>query len=161
MIAQFRTQLNQFLHLHESPHRTALAFALGVVIAFSPTYGLHTASVILCAWGFRLNFIAILSGSLINNPWTLVPILGLTFWTGFELTSYPPVSFTWDDMSLASFYTDILPYFLPFMIGGIVLSLVGGMLGYPIAYIVISRYRTLRRRQPSEREPLPPGTRLG
>ncbi len=161
MIAQFRTHLSQLLHLHESPHRTALAFALGVVIAFSPTYGLHTASVILCAWGFRLIFIAILSGSLINNPWTLVPILGLTFWTGFELTSYQPVSFAWDDLSLGSMYEAILPYFVPFMIGGIVLSLLGGMLSYPVAYVVISRYRALRHRQPGDGEPLPPGTRLG
>ena len=160
MIAHLRSQLSQILHLHESPHRTALAFALGVVIAFSPTYGLHTASVFLCAWVFRLNLLALVSGSLVNNPWTLVPILGLTFWTGFKVTSHPPVSFTWDDLTPATFYAEVLPYFIPFMTGGIVLSLLGGILSYPIAYLVISRYRVLRHRQPGDREPLPPGTRL-
>ncbi len=161
MIARFRTYLGQILHLHETPRRTALAFAVGVVIAFSPTYGLHTASVLLCAWGFRLNLIALLAGSFINNPWTLVPILGLTFWTGFQLTGYPPASFSWEDLSPVSLYAEILPYLLPFLIGGITLSLLGGLLSYPIAYMVISRYRSLQRRQPGDREALPPGTRLG
>ena len=46
---QVRTALKQLLHLKESPHRTALAFAVGAFIAFSPTYGLHTLSVLFCA----------------------------------------------------------------------------------------------------------------
>ncbi|MFB3071649.1 MAG: DUF2062 domain-containing protein, partial [Nitrospirales bacterium] len=48
-LASIRSQLTQVLHLQESPHRTALAFALGIFIAFSPTYGLHTLSAIFFA----------------------------------------------------------------------------------------------------------------
>lgn len=80
-----RAKIREALHLGETPQRTALAFALGVFIAFTPTYGLHTASVVFLAWVLRLNFPAILVGSLINNPWTVVPILGATMWTGFVL----------------------------------------------------------------------------
>src|SRR5437763_1004449 len=77
-LARIGSQLSQILHLHESPHRTALAFAVGAFIAFSPTYGLHTLSVAFCTWAFRLNCVALLAGSLINNPWTVLPIVGAT-----------------------------------------------------------------------------------
>ncbi len=81
-MASFQSLLKQVLHLQESPHRTALAFAVGCGIAFCPLYGFHMVLVGLCTWAFRLNFVALLAGALINNPWTLVPILGATYWTG-------------------------------------------------------------------------------
>ncbi len=160
MTAGLRARLTQMLHLQESPHRTALAFAVGVVIAFSPTYGLHTASVLFCTWAFRLNFLAALTGSLVNNPWTILPIIGLTFWTGFEVTNYPPVAFTWDDMSLSSLYEQGRPYILPFFAGGVLLSVLGGVLSYPLALIVISRYRAAHLGSHRQEEPLPPVSHL-
>ena len=47
-----RQRVTQILHLKESPHRTALAFSLGVFIAFAPHYLFHTASVVFVAWAF-------------------------------------------------------------------------------------------------------------
>ena len=154
MTSTIRARLTQILHLHESPHRTSLAFSLGVVIAFSPTYGLHTASVFLLAYIFRLNVLAVLSGSLINNPWTLVPILGLTFWTGFQMTGQPPAVFDWQDQSLASIYEQAAPYLISFVAGGVTLSLVGGTLTYPIALFLISRYHSRRHGLSAKRAPL-------
>jgi uncharacterized protein (DUF2062 family) len=119
-----------------------VAFAIGVFIAFSPTYGLHTLSVVFCAWAFRLNAIALLAGSLINNPWTAVPIIGATFWTGFWLLGYPDAApVTWNIQDLSSLYDQILPYAAPFFLGGLVLSLAAAILAYPMAYYVLSRYR--------------------
>ena len=57
-IPSFRSLLKQVLHLHESPQRTALAFAIGVFIGFSPAYGLHTLMVFFFAWALRLNLLA-------------------------------------------------------------------------------------------------------
>ena len=148
-----RSHLTQILHLHESPHRTALAFATGVFIAFSPTYGLHTVMVLFCTWAFRLNFLALMAGALLNNPWTLVPILGATVWVGFQVLGLPSVPpFAWDDLSLNALYRQILPYLLPFVVGGLVLSVVAALLSYPVAYWFISRYRA---RHPSAIEQLP------
>jgi uncharacterized protein (DUF2062 family) len=160
--AQLRSLLKQVLHLQESPHRTALAFAVGIFIAFSPTYGLHTLSVIFCAWAFRLNFIAVLVGSLINNPWTLVPILGATFWTGFQLFGAPSSApFNLDDLSLQSLYEQIRPYALHFLVGGLTLSLIGSVLSYPAAYLFISQYRARFCSARGQHEQLPPGAGLG
>src|SRR5213595_1552961 len=120
---RLRELIRQALHLNESPHRTALALAVGMFIAFSPTYGLHTISAVFCAWAFRLNFLAVMAGSLVNNPWTLVPILGATFWTGFLLMGLPDLPpLDWHDLSVESIYVQVRPYAVPFFIGGLTLS---------------------------------------
>ncbi len=160
MITSLRQHVVQILHLRESPRRTALAFALGVGIAFSPTYGLHTITVFLCAWLFRLNFVALFGGALVNNPWTLAPILGLTFWTGFTLTNHPPVTLDWNALSLATFYGQIEPYLVSFIVGGLSLSAIFGLLSYPLAYLAILRYRARMNPSTAPESPLPPPGQL-
>lgn len=138
----FRALLRQVLRLQESPHRTALAFALGVFIAFSPAYGLHLVLVALCTWLFGLNVVALLAGAFVNNPWTIVPILGATYWTGALLlgrTDTP--TFSWHDLSFTGLYQQILPYAVPFACGGLILSVIGALLAYPAAYLLVLRYR--------------------
>lgn len=155
----FRVLLRQVLQLEEPPERTALAFAIGVFIAFCPAYGLHTAMAILCAWLFGLNIVALLAGAFVNNPWTIVPILGATYWTGAQLlgqTESPPLR--WDDLSLLGIYTQVAPYLIPFIVGGMVLSLIGALIAYPLAYTLIMRYRSI----PQQESPpsLPPSDQL-
>lgn len=153
-----RQHATQILHLRESPRRTALAFALGVGIAFSPPYGLHTIMVFVCAWLFRLNFVALFGGALVNNPWTLAPILGLTFWTGFAITDQPPVAFDWTALTLANFYDQVAPYLASFIAGGLALSALFGLLSYPLAYLAIRRYRARMKLSTMPESPLrPPG----
>ncbi len=155
-----RVHLTRLLHLKESPHRTALAFAIGAFIAFSPTYGLHTLSVLVCAWAFRLNVVALMAGSLINNPWTLVPIFGATLWTGVQLTGLSQVpSVHWTDLSMMAFYEQVKPYAAPFFLGGFVLSAIGAAVSYLIAYMAITAQRG--RRTQTGTEQLPPETGLG
>ncbi len=137
-----RAKIREALHLGETPQRTAVAFALGVFIAFTPTYGLHTASVVFLAWAFRLNFPAILVGSLINNPWTVVPILGATMWTGFFLLGIQDVpDVSWSHLSITTLYETVLPFILPFTLGALTLSILGALLAYPLGLLVITRYR--------------------
>ncbi len=158
-MSSLRTLLRQVLHLKESPRRTALAFAIGVFIAFSPTYGLHTAMVVFCTWAFGLNFIALMAGALINNPWTLVPILGATYWTGaLVIGGADPPGFDWHDVSFAGIYRQVLPYAAPFFLGGMLLSILGALLSYPAAYYVLARYR---RRPHDAHESLPPSNDVG
>lgn len=137
-----RSKIQEVLHLQESPQRTALAFSVGVFIAFSPTYGFHTLSALFCAWAFRLNFAALLLGNFINNPWTTVPILGGTMWTGFLILGIPDTpSFSWADLSADSIYETVFPYLLPFAIGAFTLSFLGALISYPLVLFLVSRYR--------------------
>ncbi|MBH0190638.1 MAG: DUF2062 domain-containing protein [Nitrospira sp.] len=156
----FRALLRQVLHLQESPQRTALAFAIGVFIAFSPAYGLHTAMVVVCTWLFGLNFLALLTGAFVNNPWTIVPILGATYWTGAWLLGYTDTpTFNWTDLSFSGIYEQVAPYLIPFALGGFVLSVIGSLLAYPVAYLLILRYRPALGPPPSH--PLPPPDQVG
>lgn len=156
----FRALLRQMLHLQESPQRTALAFALGVFIAFSPAYGLHTAMVVLCTWLFGLNFLALFTGALINNPWTIIPILGATYWTGALLLGRTDVpNFDWQDLSFSGIYQQVLPYAAPFILGGLVLSVLGALLSYPAAYLFFHKHRPSPIKPMTE--PLPPPDRVG
>ena len=140
-----RTQLVQILHLQESPHRTALAFAIGVFIAFAPHYGFHTVSVLLFSWAFRLNYLAVLLGSLINNPWTLLPILGLTLYTGLILFGIPPSSsLQWQHLRLETLFDTIAPYLFPFIVAGCLLGIVGAVVAYPVMLFTIRRVRSLK-----------------
>ena len=141
-MASLRALLRQILHLQESPHRTALAFAIGSAIAFCPFYGFHMALVGLCTWAFKLNFIALLAGALINNPWTIVPILGATYWTGAVLLgrSESP-SFDWSELGFRAIYEQVMPYAVPFAVGGVVLSLIAAVLSYPLALYLIAKHR--------------------
>jgi uncharacterized protein len=159
-MASFQTLLKQVLHLQESPQRTALAFAIGAAIAFCPLYGFHMILVGLCTWAFGLNFVALLAGALINNPWTIVPILGTTYWTGAVIIGQSTsLSFDWSDLSVRAVYEQIMPYAVPFAIGGIALSLLGAAVSYPLALYVISRHR--QQAAARHAEPLPPPDPLG
>lgn len=140
-----RQQLTHVLHLRETPHRTALAFALGVFIAFAPHYLFHTASVVFCAWAFRLNFLALFLGSLINNPWTLVPILAASLYTGMLLVGASlSTTIEWDQMSVDNMFDMLFPYLIPFLVGACTLAIVGSLIAYPVMRWAITRYRGIK-----------------
>ncbi len=144
-----RRHLTQVLHLQESPHRTALAFAIGVFIAFAPHYLFHTASAVFCAWLFRLNYLAIFLGSFINNPWTLIPILAASLYTGVFLmgeSSQPTIA--WEDLTMDNLFDMLAPYLIPFLTGAITLSIIGSLLAYPIMRWTISHYRKMTHHIP-------------
>src|SRR5215467_493265 len=77
-----RRWLDQLLHTHDTPQRTAAAYALGVFFGFSPLLGFHTVLGLVCAFALNLNRVAVLLGIYSNLPWilpayyTLVTMLG-------------------------------------------------------------------------------------
>jgi len=68
-------------------------------------------------------------------------------------------AFDWHDLSFSGLYHQVLPYAAPFVLGGIVLSLIGSLLAYPAACYFISKYR--RSTSSSDQAPLPPHDQLG
>jgi uncharacterized protein (DUF2062 family) len=153
--SKIKKMTQQVLHLGDSPSRTALAFAIGVFLAFSPLYGLHTISVLVCAWVLRLNVVAMLAGSFINNPWTLLPILGATMWVGLRLmplgTGTPvgigaPPPFAWGDVTVQMLWHQLQPFFFPFVVGATVLGIVCALIAYPLLLFGIRRYHDTQRR---------------
>lgn len=84
--------LEHLLHIHDTPERTAAAFALGVFIAFSPALGLHTIIGLVLAFALNLNRVAVLLGVYVNLPWFIGPYYAAATALGAWLTgaTMPP-----------------------------------------------------------------------
>ncbi len=142
-----RDRIRSILKLDDPPHKLALAFSLGVFVAFTPTIGLHIITCLLLAWIFRLSKLVILTGSFLNNPWTIVPLYGFCLWFGIRITgngaSAPDIA--WRDLTLTNVFLVLKPYLWPFVAGTFVVGAVGAMLSYALFYWAILRYRKVER----------------
>ena len=138
-----RERLHEIIKLDDPPHRLALAFAVGVFIAFSPWLGLHIVSAIAIAWVFRLNKVAILTASFINNPWTIVPMYAFCLWFGVRITGgmsgVPDIA--WSTLGFRDLFSVLLPFLWPFVAGTVVIGAVASVLSYGIVLWLIKRYR--------------------
>jgi hypothetical protein len=90
--ARLRAWLDQLLHTHDTPQRTAAAYAIGVFFGFSPFLGLHTILGLVVAFAFRLNRVAVLLGVYSNLPWILPAYYTLATMLGAAILRYdlPP-----------------------------------------------------------------------
>lgn len=149
----FRAAFRRLLAIDDPPERTALAFSIGVFIAFSPFLGIHTIMATLLAFAFRFNKIAIYAGTFINNPFlTLVPIIIASYAIGALVLGLPlrippegiellrkPQLLTGD--YYRRLFVQSWNVVLPFTVGGMVLSVVCSLTAYPLTL------RALRTRQ--------------
>ena len=149
----FRSTFRRLLAIDDPPERTALAFSIGVFIAFSPFLGLHTIVATFVAFVFRFNKIAIYTGTFINNPFiTLVPIIIASYAIGAFLLGRPlripdeglellehPAIFS------GGYYRQVFEQSWsivePFAVGATVLSVVCSLIAYPITLKALRAYR--------------------
>ena len=154
----FRSAFRRLLSLDDPPERTALAFSIGVFIAFSPFLGLHTVLATCVAFAFRFNKVAVYSGTFINNPFlTLIPIIIASYAvgafllgrplqippSGVELLSHPhPLT--------AGYYRELLresgDIVWPFAVGGMTLSFVCSLIAYPVTSSLLRAHRRSKER---------------
>jgi uncharacterized protein len=143
--------LRRLLNLNDTPERIALAFAIGVFLAFSPLLGLHTFLGLTLAFLFGLNRVAVLVGLFVNNPWTLVPIYGAAAYIGGMLIGFPVTAgmpeFGWQQMMHGKFWLQLVRdwrMIKPIVLGSFILSATSSVLSYPLVLYVLQR-RRLRR----------------
>ena len=155
----FRAAFRRLLAIDDPPERTALAFAIGVFIAFSPFLGLHTIMATAIAFYFRFNKIAIYTGTFINNPvLTLVPIIIASYAVGAFILGRPlsipdeglellknPRLFSSDYYRLL--FVQSWNIVWPFTVGASALSIVCSLLAYPLTLRALRAYRTLKKPQ--------------
>jgi uncharacterized protein len=143
----FRERIRALLELDDPPHKLALAFAIGVFIAFSPTIGLHIASCFLLAWVFRVSKVVVLSASFINNPWTVVPLYGFCTWFGIKITGNdaPVPHIAWNKLTISTVYVTIKPYLWSFLVGTLTLGTAAAFLSYFGFFWLVVRYRKLKK----------------
>lgn len=86
---RMRHWLDQMLHTHDTPERTAAAFALGVFFGFSPLLGFHTLLGLVFAFALNLNRVAVLLGIYSNLPWILPAYYTLATMAGAAILRVP------------------------------------------------------------------------
>lgn len=135
------------LHVEDTPHRIALAFGIGIWIAFFPIWGIHTAMALLIAFALRLSRAAMVLGAYVNNPWTVAPFYGAGTALGCWLLGVPVEGLEALDWSLKgrAFMDALLltlrPYLWPFVVGNTVVGVLGGAAGYFALRFVLERRR--------------------
>ena len=153
----FRKAFRRLLAIDDPPERTALAFSIGVFIAFSPFLGLHTILATLIAFLFRFNKLAIYTGTFVNNPFfTLVPIIIGSYAVGAFVLGRP-LQIPDEGLELlknphlltTSYYHRIFVeswnIVWPFAVGGMVLSVVCSVLTYPLTLRALRAYRAAKQ----------------
>jgi uncharacterized protein (DUF2062 family) len=153
----FRATFRRLLAIDDPPERTALAFSVGVFIAFSPLLGLHTILATLVAFVFRFNKVAIYMGTYVNNPFlTLAPIVIVSYALGAFLLGRPlkiPAEaidlLTHPHLLTGAYYRQIFAHswylVKPFAIGGFILSVVCSAGTYPLTLWALRRRHRNRR----------------
>jgi len=161
-----RERVRHILHLDETPHDLALAFAAGVFVAFSPFIGLHTVLVLLLAWAFRLNKAVALTGTFVNNPWTIAFIyIGPTWvFVNFMIHLGIPIRklnyalleeefrqtlerySIWQPKFWATFLHEFKPYIRPFLLGTTIAGIAASLCAYVFVYFGVKYYRKKKHR---------------
>jgi uncharacterized protein (DUF2062 family) len=151
--------IKKLLHVEDTPERTALAYAIGIFLGFSPFLGFHTLAGLAIAFLFGLNRAAILLGVWTNSPWWAVPFYMLATWVGMWVTGL------WMDWATlkgifhlgmdegfmgSDFWSRIDSQWgllLSFLIGSLILCTLLSLVAYPLSLRWIRFYRSRRKQQ--------------
>jgi len=143
-----RQTLLVLLHVQDSPRRIALAFGIGVFIAFFPLFGIHTLLALAIAFSFRLSRAAMLLGAYVNNPWTLVPLYSAGTVLGCWLLGVPLEGLPFSgwrfghDTMLHALIETVYPYLWPYVVGNLVLGVLAGIGSYVAVRFALERRST-------------------
>ncbi len=147
-MSYLRKAIASLLKVPDTPERTALAFATGVFLGFSPFLGLHTIMGVAVAFFFRLNKIAVMLGVWSNVPWLLLPYYSFATWVGVRLFGLPegiaPPVVGFSKLFQVEFWVWVgssWELLIPAFFGSLLLSLILAILAYPAALFIIRRYR--------------------
>ncbi|HRO10142.1 DUF2062 domain-containing protein [Amaricoccus sp.] len=153
----------------DTPHRIALGFSCGVMMSFTPFFGLHLFGSMGLAWLLRGNVLASVIGQFVGNPLTLPFIswismslgrailgggfLGRDFeridmalglaargvWRTF-LSLFGIGESEWNNVTVI--WSDVI---LPYFVGGLLPGLVCSLLFYFLVRAIVGAYQARRR----------------
>ena len=134
----WKKKFKEILSLDSHPGHISAGFAVGVFISFTPFFGFHTAMAIAAAFIFRLNKVTCLTGSCINTPLTVVPVLGLSYKLGQDIAgpsrAGTPHTRGWNGSTSRGHATSIL-------LGSSIIGFFAAIIAYFLCYYLIVRFR--------------------
>lgn len=143
--------VDKLLHLHDTPRRTAAAFALGVFFSFSPFIGFQILASMGLAFLLRLNRLAVFLGLNTNLPWFMAPWYAATTVAAAALLGFtlpPDVGGEIGLLFQRSVFTRefwshagglVRPFLVPFLIGPTVGAALVAAVAYPVTHAFLRR----------------------
>jgi len=155
--------------LPDPPHRIARGVFAGVIVSFTPLFGFHFVAAALIALAIRGNVIAAILATFFGNPITFPFIalsglklghwvLGTTYVAGDQHSLMASFGGAWQDLrhnfwamfneqtadwaQLHSFYDEV---FLPYLVGGLLIGPIFGIVGYYLSVPLITVYQNRRK----------------
>src|SRR5262245_16790634 len=142
-----RRHLEQLLHTHDTPQRTAAAFAVGIFFGFSPFLGLHTVLGLIAAFALNLNRVAVLLGIYANLPWILPAYYSLSTIMGATLLRMDVSAGALKDLTeslaepswggLKAFAHGARPWLYAYLLGSTIGSVILALAAYKISLAMI------------------------
>jgi uncharacterized protein (DUF2062 family) len=166
LLARFRQHI---LHPEMTPHQVALSFAVGFSMAWNPILGIHTAAILaLCLMFRKLHRPLMLISCYINNPWTMVPMATVSALFGnvllgrgwhLNLRGIHWKTIGWRSFATREGFDSMMamckPILVPYLLGGIVLSILALPVGYYLMLKIAQRLRRLHIHLPHLTLPKP------
>lgn len=150
---RFRDGVRVLISPDESAHELALGTSVGVFVAFTPLFGLHTVIIIFVAFAFqrlmRFNKALAIASCYVNNPVTFAPILWASYRVGAWLVpaapgviqaGLGPPELDWHG-GIRSLPTLLYGIGGPMLIGCVVLGAATAAAVYPVTYAFVKWYR--------------------
>ena len=143
---------------HGSPRQIALGTAIGVWVAFTPTYGLQIILAVLLSTLVGASRAAAIVPVWITNPFTMIPIYGFTYELGRRLVGGPGTAaamlrlrravsrlLTYDSWDIIDQFREMLSLgielLLPMTVGGVIVGTIAAAITYPLILYPIKRYQ--------------------
>lgn len=151
MYEKLKTNIKTILNLDSNPHSIALAFSVGVFITITPFYGIHFWIVMLISVFFRLNYLACITGSLVNIPPVAPFVYTISYVIGRNITRMGVgtneltiamghvVSGNFERVKTAINLDMIMWSFLSLLLGCIILGLVIASISYQILLFFLKK----------------------
>jgi uncharacterized protein (DUF2062 family) len=162
--AALKQGLEKLLHTHDTPERTAAAYAIGVFWGFSPPLGLHTILGLACAFAFNLNRVAVILGVYSNLPWIIVPYYMLATGVGAAIirADLPPGLMNELRALLENFsfiqaerlLTRLAPFLWSFVVGTTIGAFVLSLVAYRTALAFVLAHRRHSARVQARKPPI-------
>lgn len=172
----FQYMRHRLGRLPDTPHRIARGIFVGILVAFSPLFGIHFLMAVGLAWLIRGNIFAALLATFVANPLTIAFIvtsslqlgnfmLGRDFSDpvrGNILEKFSAAAgdfkenfvalFTDADAHWGNLYGFYQSLLLPYQLGGLVLGVVFGLMAYYASVPVIETYQKARRKRMKKKQ---------
>lgn len=159
--------LHRVRRLPDPPHRIARGVAAGVMVCFTPFFGLHFVLATLLALAMQGNLIAALLATFLGNPVTFPFIAALALELGnwmlgaeriimlHELFAAFRHAFAQSGRNLRAIFTDDVAHwdqlwqffsgiFWPYLVGGIIPGVIAGVIAYYLTVPAVAAYQKAR-----------------